>query len=136
MAADPVTARPSTTLRQAAESMRGRTAGSLLVVEHGRLVGIVTTTDLLDRLDRADSPIVVTEQPRRRDRPPVGRAAGEAPRQAGGRAKGGGSRRTDARRAALPPSLPRAAKHVRGRTHEIPPPGHIRVFGATVSQQD
>jgi len=50
MAADPVSASPATTLRQAANLMRGRTVGCLLVLEGGRVVGIVTTTDLLDQL--------------------------------------------------------------------------------------
>ena len=45
MAADPVSASPATTLRQAANLMRGRTVGCLLVVDDGRVVGIVTTTD-------------------------------------------------------------------------------------------
>jgi len=52
MAVDPVSASPATTLRQAANLMRGRTVGCLLVVEDGRVVGIVTTTDLLDQLGR------------------------------------------------------------------------------------
>jgi hypothetical protein len=45
-------------------------------------------------------------------------------------------RRTTAQRSALPDSLPRGAKVVRGRTAEIPPPGHIRVLGVTVSSRD
>jgi acetoin utilization protein AcuB len=70
MAADPVSASPATTLRQAANLMRGRTGGCLLVVEDGRVVGIVTTTDLLDQLGRgATRPTVRTEQPPLR-RPP------------------------------------------------------------------
>ena len=42
-----VTAKRETTIREAANLMRGRTIGSLPVVEGGKLVGIVTTTDLL-----------------------------------------------------------------------------------------
>jgi len=42
-----VIARKDTTLREAANLLRGRTIGSLPVVENGKLVGIVTTTDLL-----------------------------------------------------------------------------------------
>src|SRR5689334_10440442 len=41
------TAKPTTTLRQAANVMRGRLIGSLPVVDDGRLVGIVTATDVL-----------------------------------------------------------------------------------------
>jgi hypothetical protein len=32
--------------------------------------------------------------------------------------------------------MPRAAKQVRGRTHAIQPPGHIRVIGATLSSKE
>ena len=47
-----VTASPETTLREAANLLRGRTIGCLPVVEKGRLVGIVTTTDLLELIGR------------------------------------------------------------------------------------
>lgn len=43
-----VTATPRTTLRQAANVLRGRSIGCLPVVEDARLVGIVTLTDLLE----------------------------------------------------------------------------------------
>lgn len=48
MARDVATAGPETTIRQAANRMRGRTIGCLPVVEGSKLVGIVTVTDLLD----------------------------------------------------------------------------------------
>src|SRR5262245_31417766 len=49
MHADPVTATEHTTLRQAANLLRGRTIGCLPVLdERGRLSGIVTTTDFLE----------------------------------------------------------------------------------------
>jgi ribosome-associated translation inhibitor RaiA len=44
MTADVVSATPDTTLRQAANLMRGRSIGSLLVVDDGELVGLVTPT--------------------------------------------------------------------------------------------
>jgi len=51
-----VTASPATSLRRAANIMRGRAIGCLVVVEDRRIVGIVTAADLLDlvhqRLDR------------------------------------------------------------------------------------
>lgn len=51
---------PNDTVRAAANLMRGRTIGCLPVVERGRLVGIVTVTDLLELLgrgiDRAERP--------------------------------------------------------------------------------
>ncbi len=43
-----LTSSPDTTLREAANLLRGRTIGCLPVVENGRTVGIVTTTDLLE----------------------------------------------------------------------------------------
>ena len=44
---DPVTAEPEDTLGELAERMRAHDAGSALVVDHGRLIGIVTSRDLL-----------------------------------------------------------------------------------------
>jgi len=48
MAREVATAAPDTTIRQAANMMRGRTIGCLPVMESSKLVGIVTVTDLLD----------------------------------------------------------------------------------------
>lgn len=47
-----VQADPETTVRQAANLMRGSSIGCLPVVEKGRLVGIVTTSDLLSLIGR------------------------------------------------------------------------------------
>jgi len=52
MTAPAVTATPETTLRKAANLLRGRSIGCLPVLEDGRLVGIVTTSDLLERIGR------------------------------------------------------------------------------------
>lgn len=53
-----VTARPDTTIRQAANLLRGHIIGCLVVADGGKPVGIVTTTDLLDLLGRgAERPI-------------------------------------------------------------------------------
>lgn len=60
-----VTARPETTIREAANLMRGRTIGSLPVVDQrGKLVGIITTTDLLNLLGQGIERITA-ETPRR-----------------------------------------------------------------------
>lgn len=59
-----VVARPRTTLREAANLLRGRTIGCLPIVEEGKLVGIVTTTDLLELLGRgAERPSPVGRRP-------------------------------------------------------------------------
>jgi len=47
-----VSGHPEMTLRQAANRMRGRSIGCLPVMEGDDLVGIVTTTDLLDLVGR------------------------------------------------------------------------------------
>jgi len=52
MSAPVVTASTDTTLRRAANLLRGRAVGCLPVVEKGRLAGIVTITDLLELVGR------------------------------------------------------------------------------------
>jgi acetoin utilization protein AcuB len=50
MTSPAVTCSPDLTLRQAANLLRGRTMGCLPVLENGKIVGIVTTTDLLETI--------------------------------------------------------------------------------------
>jgi CBS-domain-containing membrane protein len=53
-----VTARPETTIRQAANLLRGHIIGCVVVMDETKAVGIVTTTDLLDLIGRgAERPI-------------------------------------------------------------------------------
>jgi CBS domain-containing protein len=47
-----VTVKPTMTVRGAANLMRGRSIGCLVVMDRGRLVGIVTAADLLELLGR------------------------------------------------------------------------------------
>jgi CBS-domain-containing membrane protein len=47
-----VTIRPDATIRQAANLMRGRSIGSLVVVDGRRVAGIVTVSDLLELVGR------------------------------------------------------------------------------------
>ena len=47
-----VTATPTMTVRQAANLMRGRSIGCLVVVRAGRPIGIVTVSDLLELMGR------------------------------------------------------------------------------------
>jgi CBS domain-containing protein len=46
-----VTVTPDTSVHRAADLMRGRSIGSLIVVDRGRAVGILTVSDLLERID-------------------------------------------------------------------------------------
>lgn len=72
-----VSAEPGTTVKEAANLLRGRSVGCLPVIEGGRLLGIVTVSDLLELLGRgAERPVPKTRRwtlkhrgPRRR--PPV-----------------------------------------------------------------
>lgn len=74
MTPKPVTAVPDTTVRQAANLMRGRSLGCLPVVEGGRLKGVVTTSDLLTLIGRGAErpmargvrPILAKRGPRRK----------------------------------------------------------------------
>ena len=71
MTAPVVTAAGRTTLREAANMLRGRTIGCLPILEKERLVGIVTTTDLLELLGKgAERPSPVGRRPILKDRGP------------------------------------------------------------------
>jgi len=50
MTSPAITCSPHLTLRQAANLLRGRTMGCLPVLDKGKLVGIVTTQDLLETI--------------------------------------------------------------------------------------
>jgi acetoin utilization protein AcuB len=64
-----VTVPSATTIRQAANLMRGHRAGSLPVVDNGKLVGIVTVWDFLDLIGRgAERPVAHPERWTLRDR--------------------------------------------------------------------
>lgn len=76
-------AKPSTSLRQAANMMRGRLIGSLPVVEDGRVVGIVTATDVLDELGRGSTRPAVRAKRQAMRLPPVGARRVAAKRAAG-----------------------------------------------------
>lgn len=63
MTSPAVTAKPDMTLRQAANLLRGRSIGCLPVVDEGRLVGILTTTDLLELIGRgAERPVAKSQR--------------------------------------------------------------------------
>ncbi|MFZ5469122.1 MAG: CBS domain-containing protein [Myxococcota bacterium] len=70
----PITAAPDTTVRRAANLLRGRTIGCLPVMEEQKLVGIVTLADLLELIGRggARSERALTTRRSRRWQPPRG----------------------------------------------------------------
>jgi len=138
MITDVVSAMPDTTLRQAANLMRGHKIGSLLVVENQKLVGVVTTTDVLDQLGRgATRPTVRTEPAPVRRPPGGGRVRGtKAIRGPTGPRRG----RRHVRRTAVPhtrrTSSTDSLKLTRGPSDDVPPATHIRVIGADLDSQD
>jgi CBS domain-containing protein len=50
MTPDPITIEPSATIREAARIIARKKHNRLPVIEHGRLVGVVTRVDVLDAL--------------------------------------------------------------------------------------
>jgi CBS domain-containing protein len=58
-----VTIEPEMPVRQAANLLRGRAIGCLVVIQEGRVKGVVTTADLLELIGRgAERPIVTTQR--------------------------------------------------------------------------
>lgn len=77
MTAPALTVEPTTTVRQAANLMRGRSIGCLVVVKSGRVVGIVTVSDLLDLVGRGlDRGAVKTGRPALHHRAPHRKSKG------------------------------------------------------------
>jgi acetoin utilization protein AcuB len=77
-----ITARARTTVREAANLLRGHVIGCLPVVERGKVLGIVTTTDLLEILGRGGEPRRQTRERVLADRGPArDRVAREAQRE-------------------------------------------------------
>lgn len=86
MTRTPVLATTQTTLREAAQLLRGRPIGCLPVLERGSLVGIVTLSDILDLVVRG----VAGSSVRRKRRPAEEKARRVRARRA---ARNGGSGR-------------------------------------------
>ncbi len=78
MASRVVTIAPEATLREAANLLRGHVIGCLPVVVDGRLVGIVTISDVLDALGRGKAPLRGRAKPYvARRQGPLGKPRGE-----------------------------------------------------------
>jgi len=135
-----VSGTPRMTLREAANLMRGRTIGSLPVLEDGKLVGIVTATDVLDELGRGSTrPRRAPEQRTQRMTESRRQAArgGAVRRPRASKATGRARRRKpeSARRAPLPKAVPKASK--REPPGEFPQvPAHIRATESDLSPDD
>jgi CBS domain-containing protein len=87
-------ATPATTLRQAANLMRGRLIGCLPVVDNGRVVGIATATDVLDELGRGSSRPAVRAKRQGMRLPPASARAAKGKRQAARRREPQAAKRT------------------------------------------
>lgn len=108
MSAQTASAKPGTTLRQAANIMRGRLVGSLPVLEDGRLVGIVTATDVLEELGRGSTRPSARAQRQSMRMPPASarRAAARQVRTAKRSAKRAKRSRTSAAKSGAPDGEP------------------------------
>jgi CBS domain-containing protein len=142
MTARVVGAETKTTLRQAANLMRGRRIGCLPVFEGDRLVGIVTATDVLDELGRGSTrPTILAERPTLRlpanskqlgGRPIVRRNQRASRKKARGRPREADSKK----RRPLANMLPKAVKREpRGKDASLVP-AHIRVLGVELDEDD
>lgn len=100
-----VTATPEMTLDEAFEIMREQPIGSLPVLEDGKLVGIVTATDVLDELGRSGK----RRTPRQRGRKP-----------------------DSLKRAPFAERIPREQKRQLGRTIALEIPAYIRAVGTVL----
>jgi CBS domain-containing protein len=116
------TVEPGTTLRQAANLMRGRLIGSLPVVENGRVIGIVTATDVLEELGRGSTRPAVTARRRSMRLAPAGaRSAARRAVDRNTRAKRPTKRAKNAGRTVVTRSDGSAAAHTPTPTSRITP---------------
>jgi acetoin utilization protein AcuB len=76
MTSPALTCSPHTTLREAANLLRGRTIGCLPVVDEGKVTGIVTTTDLLELIgSEIEQPVPQTRRWVAKKKGPQGKPA-------------------------------------------------------------
>jgi CBS domain-containing protein len=77
MSAPAVTVEPTMTVRRAANVMRGRSIGCVVVVKAGRAIGILTVADLLELIGRGlDRGAVTTKRPTLHHRSPHRKSKG------------------------------------------------------------
>lgn len=125
-----VTASPNVTVRDAANLMRSKLIGSLPVMEEGKLVGIVTATDVFDALQAGDGRARLSTAERDLLRAPASsrRLGGNPVVRQRSESTGRRSRRPENRtkRAPMAAKIPRAAKRAAGRTEAPQVPVSIR----------
>ena len=137
-----VSAEPETTLRQASNLMRARRVGSLPVLEDGRLVGIVTATDVLDELGRGSSRPAIKAKHRTLRLPASSKRLGGRPIALPQPRAHGRTGRTRRRQPDSPKRAPfagrrsKSLKQETGRTGASQTPAHIRLVGVELSPDD
>jgi CBS domain-containing protein/ribosome-associated translation inhibitor RaiA len=134
-----VTAKPDTTIRQAANLMRGRQIGSLPVLDEDTLVGIVTATDVLDELGRGSTrPTIKAERPTLRLPAGHERIGGRKRQRARARrsVRGRVRKADSAERAPMPGQVARPVKRQSGRTPTTRVPAHVRATGGELDRDD
>jgi CBS domain-containing protein/ribosome-associated translation inhibitor RaiA len=137
-----VSGEPSMTLREAANLMRGRMIGSLPVLDDGKLVGIVTATDVLDELGRGSTRPTRRPEARaermtesRRQAVQRKRKAVHRPRVAGPTGGARPRQPDSARRAPFVRAIPKEAKtEPAGAIPQIP--AYIRAAEGDLSPED
>lgn len=137
MTRDIVSAAPDMPLGEAADLMRQRLIGSLPVLVDGRIVGIVTATDVLDAMDRGDGlRLSQAEQGLLRAPASSKRLGGNPVPRSDATARKRTRRATNrTKRQPMAAELPRSAKRTRGRTEAPLVPVAIRVAGVEVSDE-
>lgn len=111
------TATPRTTLRQAANLMSGQLIGSLPVLEDGRVVGIVTATDVLEELGRGSTRPTVRAKRRGMRVPPASARRAAAKRRVSAKAR---APRPAGRTRRVTKSPRRTAKGAKKRGRAVP----------------
>ena len=135
-----LTAEPDMELERAADLMRRRLIGSLPVVDEGRLIGIVTATDVFDTLsDEAAGRLSWAERQLLRA-PTSSKALGGRTVPRSRKDDGAAPRRRGAPKSPAPEPfaarVPRPVKRKAGRTDASEVPANIRVAGTTLTPQE
>ncbi|HET7584541.1 MAG TPA: CBS domain-containing protein [Gemmatimonadaceae bacterium] len=140
MTRDAVSAEPGMRVRDAADLMRQRLIGSLPVMDDGRLVGIVTATDVFDALGATENGVPMSRAERQLLRAPASsRRLGGSPAPRTRRDTPAGTRRSRpanrTKREPLASRVPKGSKATLGRTEAPLVPAHIRAMGVDLDPE-